>query len=465
MTAVVVIGAGPAAHHLAARLAHHGHRGTVTVLGAEPRPAYHRALLGSVLDGTLDADRLTLPPLPPGVALHTGVTVTRIDRRQRRVRTGDGRWYPYDVLVLATGARPALPDVPGLTEAGSMAAGVRTLRTADDVRPLPPGSVTVLGGGMLGVETAFALRRAGRDVALAHPGPHVLDDWLDATPGELLTERLRAAGVTVHTGVRAVRRTGRTLLLDDGQVLPARHLLVCTGVVPEADLARAAGLRVERGVLVDDRLRTSDPHVHAIGDCAQPPGRPPATLGSAWDQADALAALLSGAGTAPYRPVPRLLRPRIHGTDLAFTPPAPVTDEDTTVSLSDPARGRFARLVLRGRRVRSAVLIGYPRAIATVGRLYERSAEVPDDRLALLLGTTGGYAADGPLPEDAVVCHCNNVTHSALAHAWHEGARELPALARRTRATTGCGSCTSQVQSLCARLRDDDTATARSDAA
>ncbi|MFF2652646.1 FAD-dependent oxidoreductase [Streptomyces sp. NPDC058045] len=464
MTAVVIAGGGPAAHRLAERLTRHGHRGSVTVLGAEPRPAYHRSLLGSVLDGTLGADRLTLPPLPPDVAVHTGVTVTHIDREPRRVHTGDGRGFPYDVLVLATGARPVLPDVPGLAGSGRPAAGVRTLRTPDDARPLPPGPAAVLGGGVLGVETAFALRRAGRDATLAHPGRYVMDGWLDRTAGELLTERLRAAGVTVHTGVRAVRRTPKALLLDDGAEIPARYVLVATGAVPDAGLARAAGLLVDHGVLIDDRMCTSDPHIRAIGDCAQHPGRPPATIGSAWDQADALAALLTG-GTEPYRPTPRLLRPRIHGTDLAVTPPSPMSAGDRAVSLSDPARGRYARLVLRAGRVHSAVLIGFPRAIAAVSRLYERSAEVPGDRLALLLGTAGGYPAEAPERADLVVCDCNNVTGSALAHAWHEGARELPALARRTRATTGCGDCTSHVQAVCDRLRADSTATTRGDAA
>lgn len=137
---VVIVGGGPAAHRLAHRLHALGHRDAVTVIGAEPRPAYNRALLGSVLDGTLSAERLALPALPAPVRALTGARAVRIDRARRTVHLKDGRELPYDILVLATGARPRIPDVPGLmTARGRLAEGARTLRTAADSHPLPPG--------------------------------------------------------------------------------------------------------------------------------------------------------------------------------------------------------------------------------------------------------------------------------------------------------------------------------------
>ncbi|ARQ69993.1 FAD-dependent oxidoreductase [Streptomyces marincola] len=459
MTAVTVIGNGPAAHRLVQRLRERGHEGQVTVLGAEEGPAYQRALLFSVLDGTLPAAALRLPPPPPGVLSRTGAAATAVDRRRRVVRTATGEEHPYDVLVLATGARAVRPPLPG---AGSASApGVRSARTLADARPVADEPVVVAGGGLRGVEAAHALGRAGHEVTLVHPGPHPMHRLLDARAGALLTAALEAAGVGTETGRRVAAVEPGKAVLDDGRLLPAGTLLLCAGGVPETALARAAGLAVRRGVLVDDQLRTSDPRVYALGDCAEHPGSP-ATLDAALDQADALARVLThtGPGPAPpWRPAPHVVRPRLPGLDLLVAGPPGASagdgggrgadERDEHVVLSDPARGRYGRLVLRGERLRAAVLFGLPHAAAAVGRLYREGRPVPGDRLALLLGTDGEYAGSGELPDDAVVCQCNNVTKKAVGEAWRRGARDLRAVAAATRATTGCGSCAGLVRRVC----------------
>ncbi|MCX5197284.1 FAD-dependent oxidoreductase [Streptomyces sp. NBC_00249] len=447
---VVVVGNGTAAHRLVESLVRLGHRGPVTVLGAEPVAAYHRAGLLSVLDGTLPPGALSLAPAPPGVRVLTSAPVTGIDRARRRVRTADGSVHPYGVLVLATGARPRPP--------GFDAPGVRTLRSLADAAPPPEGPVVVAGGGLRGVAAAAALRRCGHEVTLVHPGPRLAHRDLEGPAAAVLAHALEESGVLLETGRRVVGREEGKALLDDGRVLAAATLLVCAGEVPETGPARTAGLRVRRGIVVDDRLRTSDPLVHAIGDCAEAAGAPGSSLASAWEQADALAALLTGTDT-PYRPARRVLRPGVAGLDLTVVGPRgafgaePVEGEET-VTLSDPARGRYARLRLRGDRIHSGTVVGFPRAVAAVGRLYAGDRPVQSDRLALLLGSAGGYAASGELPETAVICQCNGVTRKALTQAWHQGARELPALAAATRATTGCGTCLPAVRRLCGQLAE-----------
>lgn len=463
MTGVVIAGGGPAAHRLAARLAQYGHPREVTVVGAEPRPAYHRALLGSVLDGTLDAGRLALPALPAAVRQLTGVRVTAVDRARRAVRLGDGRELPYDILVLATGARPRIPRVPGLeTEPGRLAEGVRAVRTPADCRPLSEGPVVVVGGGIRGVETAWALSRAGQEVALVHPSERLMGRHLDAVGAAVPTEWLAGRGVTLHLGRRAAEYTPGKVVLDDGQVLAAGTVLLCTGTVAEAALARASGLEVRGGVVVDALLRTGDPHIHAIGDCAEHAGATGSTVLGAWEQAEALARILTRRERPyePYEPGRRVLRPRTPGKDMVVLPPAgpgPRDDADGTVSLLDRARGRYARLVLRGGHIQEGAVIGSPSAVAAVSRLYLRDEPVPADLLALLTGADGTYAGGGALRDEAVVCHCNNVTAKALKDAWRGGAHDEAALARATRATTGCGGCTSAVRHLCAALAGDDT--------
>ncbi|MFJ7258642.1 FAD-dependent oxidoreductase [Streptomyces globosus] len=463
---VLVVGGGSAAHRFAERLHHHGHRGGVTVLGAERAAPYHRVLLTSVLDGTLPPAALDLPALPDGVRMRTGTTAVRIDRARRLVHADDGSAHPYDTLVLATGARPALPRIPGLPRPGTsdavtalrtLADAARVLRAAPDAR-----RTVVLGGGLLGVEAAAALTRAGHEVALVHRGPHPLHRHLDAAAGRLLAGRLAGLGVEVHCGRQAAAYCAGKLTLDDGAVLAADTLLLCTGAVPDTALARRAGLAVGTGVLVDGRLRTGDPHIHAIGDCAEHPDAAAGHLEPAWEQAESLARQLTGAAPreAGYRGTRRVTRLRVPGIDLvrlggsgSGAGAGAGAGAGEVVTVADPARGRYARLTLHGQRVTDAVLLGLPRAIAALSRLHEHGLPVPADRLEFLLGIEPAPPGAGELPGDAVVCRCNNVTKHAITEACRAGAADVEQVAAATRATTGCGGCTSTVRSLCGTVR------------
>ncbi|MEV0410423.1 FAD-dependent oxidoreductase [Streptomyces sp. NPDC050448] len=444
---VLVVGGGPAAQRFAERLHHHGHRSGVSVLGAEPQAPYHRALLGSVLDGTLPATALALPALPAGTRLHTGVTVTRIDRARRLAYGDDGFVHRYDTLVLATGSRAAVPRIPGLPAGGATA--LRTLADAERCAAEPRGAAVVVGGGPLAVEAAAALRRAGHEVALVHRGPHLLDRHLDAAAGALLARSLEGLGIEVHTGRTAAAYCAGKLTLDDGRVLAADTLLLCTGAVPETGLARRAGLTVRTGVVVDGLLRTDDPHIHAIGDCAEHPGDAAGHLEPAWAQAESLARQLTGAPVRHLgtRQITRLRVPGIDLVRLGRGGPAPEGAE--VVAFADPARGRYARLTLHGQRITEAVLLGLPRAIAAVSRLYQLDLPVPTGRLELLLGIAPAAPGADELPDDAVVCRCNNVTKHTVTEACRAGAADVAQVAAATRATTGCGGCTDVVRALC----------------
>ncbi|ATY99640.1 FAD-dependent oxidoreductase [Streptomyces bacillaris] len=445
--AITVVGYGPAAHRLVQRLHHHGHRGPVTVFGGEPQPAYNRAQLLSVLDGTLPSGALALGPLPPGTEVRTGSRITAVDPGRRLLRDGDGGVHPYEVLVLATGSRPVLPPLSGAGD--RRLPDIRVPHTLPGAEPVDRGPVVVVGGGLRGTETAYALGRAGHEVTLVHPGARPMHRLLDDRAGTLVTALLGEAGVAVETGRRAVAVEPGKIVLDDGRLLAAGTLLLCTGSEPDTVLARTARLAVGRGIVVDDRLRTSDPHIHALGDCVEAPARH-ATLASAWDQADALARTLSG-GDGRHEPAGQVVvRPRLPA--LAALGPLQALDDpgdDEQVVLSDPAGGRYGRLVLREGRVRAGVLVGLPRAVATVGRLHAEDRPAPPDRLALLLGNDEEYANSAELPDTAVVCQCNNVTKKDLHEACRQGARDLPAIAAATRATTGCGSCTALVRRIC----------------
>ena len=459
MTHIVIVGNGPAAHRLAERVLRHGHDGTITILGAETEPAYNRVLLSSVLDRSLPAEAIRLPELPGQVQVQLGAEATGINRARRVVHTSTGVTHRYDKLVLATGAKPRVPDVPGLADADT----VTTLRTLADCERITrlagtSGKVVVLGGGVLGVEAARGLAGRGVDVTLVHPQPSLMDRQIDHTGGQLLANHLRKLAVAMRLGRGAAEYAAGKLTLDDGEVLAADVVVACAGVIPETGLALAAGLTVRHGVVVDDEMRTDDPHIHALGDCAEHDGQVHAMITPAWDQAETLARLLTGTSTR-YTGTPAITRLKARDIDLVALGDARELDRpgpDTElVTLSDPSRGRYAKLALRDNRIDGAVLLGFSQAIATISQLHDRGQPVPSDRLGLLLGTAAATerAAPAELPDDAVVCRCNNVTKKALTDAWRAGARSVGDIAQATRATTGCGSCTDDVRRVCSSLK------------
>jgi assimilatory nitrate reductase electron transfer subunit len=250
------------------------------------------------------------------------------------------------------------------------------------------------------------------------------------------------------------------LKLADGSHVPAELVVVSAGVRAETELARAAGLTVDRGILVDDALRTSDPRVHAIGDCAQHPATEAGLVQSAFDQAAVLAARLTGADPAiRYHGTPAVTRLKARDIDLATMGdvyPDPAGDQEPgfeVVCMQDSARGRYGKLVLRDDRVVGAILLGLPDAAANIIQLFDSGTPAPGDRLALLLGRAlpdgqpgpAGAASVAELPDDTLVCRCNSVTKNHLVAAWRDGARDLAAA---TRATTGCGGCRGTVTDI-----------------
>lgn len=461
---VVVLGYGMAGARLADEIRRRDRDGSavaLTVIGAEPHHAYNRVLLSAVVAGTMQQDLVRLHE--PGwaaaqhVDLRTGVTATAIDREHRVVELADGSTVDYDALVLATGSRPWLPPVEGLTtDDGAPAPGVVTFRTLEDCDRIldvarPGAPVAVLGGGLLGLEAARGLAGRGSLVTVVHPGTHVMERQLDAGGGRVLARLLATHGIDFRLSAAAAGYLpGSGLKLDDGSKVAADLVVVSAGVRAETELARDAGLSVDHGVVVDDTLRTSDGRIWAIGDCAQHPGTVSGLVEPAWQQAVVLADLLTGAQvSARYRGTRVVTKLKARGIDLTALGEAhtDVHDGDAEVlSLTDPTGGRYTKLVIREDRVTGAILLGAPDAAATVTQLYDRGVPVPADRLAVLLGRalpSGVPVAAGPadLPASAVVCRCNSVTKGRLVEAFRAGATEVADLASVTRATTGCGSC------------------------
>jgi assimilatory nitrate reductase electron transfer subunit len=450
-----------------------GVRIRLTVLGAEPRPAYNRVLLSTVLAGGLSAPAVELHPAGWAarlrVDLRTGVTATAIDRERRIVRTDAGSDVSYDELVLATGSRAWLPPIDGMADPNVVT--FRDLADCERIIDLacPGARFAVLGGGLLGCEAARGLAGRGVDVTLVHPKPHLMERQLDGGAGEVLAGTLRRLGIDVLLGRTAVAwEAGAGLrcagsAIPGGELVTADALVVAAGVRAETGIAAEAGIAVDRGVLVDDRLGTSDARIHAIGDCAQHSGAAAGLVQPGWEQAGVLADLLTAEDPgARYRGTPPVTRLKARDVDLATVgePGALDGTRAEVLRFADPVGGRYASLALHGDRVVGGAMIGLPDAAASMIQFFDTGMPAPADRLGLLLGRALPGAPEtadpGHLPASAVVCRCNTVTKGALVAAWRAGATDVPALSRATRAGTGCGSCGDTVRGICAWLAESD---------
>ncbi|MET9090725.1 FAD-dependent oxidoreductase [Streptomyces cyaneofuscatus] len=396
---VVVIGAGMAGARLAARVP------GVTVVGEERHAPYNRVLLADVLAGRYAPDVIALP----ATEVRRGVRAVRIDRADRLVHCDDGSVLHYGRLVLATGSNPVLPPLRGL--GATLPDGVHPFRTLDDALALraavrPGARAVVIGGGLLGVSAARALAECGAQVVLAQQGEHLMERQLDPEAAALLRVHLEALGVEVHTEcrVRGLRCTTaatgesvRAVQLADGYELAADLTVLACGVRPRTGLARAAGLDVRKGIVVDDELRTSDPYIHALGDCAEHRSALYGLAGPALEQADVLAEVLAGrpARYEGTRALTRLSLPSpdpVKALDLAAFGEARPLPGDDVIRLSDATRGAYRTVVLREGRLAGGVLLGDLGAVAGLARTWQDDEPLPPAMSLLhLLTDDGGH--------------------------------------------------------------------------
>ncbi|MGW0205746.1 NAD(P)/FAD-dependent oxidoreductase [Streptomyces sp. NPDC003233] len=400
-TRVVVIGAGLAGVRLARRL---GELGTPALLvGEEEHPPYNRVLLAEVLAGRYAPEVIGLPA-PEGLLR---ARVTGIDRAARSVECADGSSIAYDTLVLATGSNPVLPPLRGLfTPDHQLPEGVHAFRTMDDclglAKAVRPGvRAVVIGGGLLGVSAARALAVRGAQVVLAQQAERLMERQLDPDASRLVLRHLTDLGVEVHTecrvrDVRSVAGAVRSVEMADGYALDADLVVVACGVRPRTSLAEQAGLAVHKGILVDDELRTSDPHIHAVGDCVQHDGTVYGLAIPALEQADALAELLAGDPDARYCGTRSLTRLTLTGPgspfDLAAFGETEARPGDDVVRLADATRGTYRKVVVRDDRLVGGVLVGELGTVGALARAWEGAEPLPTDGgpLLHLLTNDGG---------------------------------------------------------------------------
>ncbi|QGN34695.1 FAD-dependent oxidoreductase [Microlunatus sp. Gsoil 973] len=493
---VVVIGFGPVAARLVEELrpAVRDHRLQLLVVGSEPDPAYNRIMIGELALGRTDRELMIMADpeqlAADGVRLRLGTSVTAIDRERRYVTLDDGDEFAYDALVFATGAAARVPRLAGLAvqdsgEDARLPDGVAVLRDLSDADRVAAivgagRNVIILGGGVLGMEFALAAAGSGVRTSLVHTGRVPMERNLDQTAAAIVSRHLRRQDVTVIAQARAqgLRLTqGRFvgLQLADGREISGDGLVLCCGAEPRTGLARRAGISCHNGILVDHDLRSiSDRSIFAIGDCARircadencagcrAADAPSGLIGPGWAQASRVARQLADPDdgrlttNAPDEGGP-VLTVKASGLSVVS---AGAVDADPLDSLlqdgelrvaqwSDPELSRYAKMITRDGRLEGLICVGLPRAAAELTLLYERRAELPSDRSALLRhdGPDQAMGTD-PLGPEATVCRCAGVSAAEIVAAIGEGNADLAAVGRATRAGTGCGTCKDRICEL-----------------
>ncbi|GAC1319576.1 MAG: NADPH-nitrite reductase [Thermoleophilaceae bacterium] len=444
-----------------------GEQFDITVFGDEPHGNYNRISLSNVLAGSEHATDIFLNPIDwyadNGVTLEAGNPVTAIDRHARIVTTEDGRLHGYDSLIVATGSRPHFPPVDGLEgPQGGLKAGVFGFRTMADTDGMLAWvergrRVAVVGGGLLGLEAARGLLERGMDVEVVHRAERLMNVQLDDEAAGLLQSSVEELGIKVRLATSTERILGKErvegLGFADGSELECDMVVFATGIRPNVELAARSGMRVERGIVVDDGMQVIDEAgVYALGECVQHRGQLYGLVAPLWEQAAVLADRLTGVNpSAEYHGSKLATKLKVSGVELAtMGVVAPEREDDEVVRFSEPRRGIYKTVIVRQGKLIGAILLGDLSKVSFLQQAFDRGMVLPDERVELLFDLGGPAEADSieELPDDVQVCNCNGVTKGDIRSCVEGGARTARAVRDRTRAGTGCGSCTSQVAQI-----------------
>jgi len=464
---IVVVGAGMVAHRFIESLLSRADSGfRVTLIGEEQRHPYDRVALTSFFAGASDDD-LTLDRRivkDERVTFLHDDPVVRIERAEHRVVTRAGRVIGYDRLVLATGSYAARLAVDGFDLEGCF-----VYRTLDDVAALRtfverrsaqlgrPLTGTVVGGGLLGLEAAGALRGLDVECTVIQSSDRLMSAQLDLPAGDALRRLIEAKGIGVRTGSITTRldpdRTGQVAGLEfrDGDYAQTDVVVFTVGVRPRDELARTAGLAVEPrgGVTIDDGCLTSDPAIYAIGEVASFEGQCVGLVAPGYAMADVAATRLLG-GEAEFGGFDLSTKLKLSGVDVAsFGDAFAQTPGALDVVYSDPVAGVYKKLVLSddAKTLLGGILVGDASSYGALRPLIGHG--LGGDPAAYLLPEGGGGAISAELPDEALVCSCNSVTAGTIRHAVHdEGCTDVASIKSCTKAGAACGSCVATIKKI-----------------
>lgn len=466
---LVVVGHGMVGHRFVQAAVERGLTEThdVVVVGEEVRPAYDRVALTSFFE--VGADALSLLPTgaydDPRVRLVLGTEVTAVDVGARTLTFATGEELAYDELVLATGAAPFVPPIPGRDLDGCFV--YRTVEDLEAIREAAAGARVgaVVGGGLLGLEAANALAQLGLETHVVEMAPRLMAVQVDDAGGATLARHVEQLGLVVHCGAatsEVLGHDGRVtgLALRDADPVPAEVVVFSAGIRPRDALARGAGLAVaERGgVLVDEQCRSSDPHVWAIGECAAPAGRMYGLVAPGYAMAEVVADALTG-GPGTFTGADTSTKLKLLGVDVAsFGDAFATTPGALELVFADAVAGVYKKLVVAesdagdGSHVLlGGILVGDATAYGVLRPMVASGIALPENPEYLILPASRGGTSGVTLPDEAVVCSCNNVTKGEIVDhvARDEEPCESPSCVTAcSGAGSTCGSCKPVVKKI-----------------
>ena len=425
----------------------------ITVFGDETYVNYNRIMLSSVLAGEKSADEIVLNPLEwyrrNEIDLRLGVRVVDVDHRAKTVAGDDGSVTPYDTLLLATGSSAWMPPIEGLDKDG-----VFVFRTLDDTRALlrrsaPGRRAIVIGGGLLGLEAARGLQVQGCDVTVLHLMPTLMERQLDPDGGHYLVGKMEALGIRVLLGRTTIAVLGNGhaegVALSDGTCLDADIIVVAAGIRPNIDLAVKAGVTVNRGIVVNDYMETSDPDIFAVGECVEHRGVCYGLVAPLYEQGKVLAATITGRRGPVYEGTIPASKLKIMGVDV-FSAGDWSEQHAEPIRFEDRACGVYKKLTVRDGKLVGAILVGDVSDSHRYMNWLRSGADLTAQRRHLLFPPPAADAGldVAEMADSTTVCGCLGVTKGAVIAAIHgQGVNTLSQLKECTRASTGCGSCAS----------------------
>jgi len=456
---LVVIGNGMVGQRFLEQLVARANGGStqVTVLCEEPRPAYDRVQLTSFFSGKSAADLNVVPAgffEQPGMTLRLDDKAVAIDRERKLVRSAGGAELPYDKLVLATGSNPFVPPLPGKDRPDCF-----VYRTIEDLEAIRAAAArarvgTVVGGGLLGLEAAKALKDLGLETHVVEFAPRLMTVQLDDSGGRLLRRKIEALGVTVHASKNTKEIAGgaerrHKMVFVDGTALETDLIVFSAGIRPRDDLARAAGLAVgERGgIVVDNHCRTSDLDIYAVGECALWNGRIYGLVAPGYQMAEVAARHVAGEEDAQFLGADMSTKLKLMGVDVASIGDAHgATLNALNYIYTDESAGVYKKLVISGDRkyLLGAILVGDADEYGSLLQMALNPLPLPEHPEDLILpareGAKKGLGVD-LLPASAAICTCNGVSKGGICDAIAAGCASLGALKKATKASTTCGGC------------------------
>lgn len=464
---IVVVGHGMVGQRFLESLTQEGGDFAITMLAEEPRLAYDRVNLTKFFSGSTVED-LTLTTREffdtHGIELHSGDPVAAIDRAGKRVTTRSGAEYEYDILVLATGSTPFVPPIPGRERPGVFV--YRTIEDLEAIRDAGAESTrgVVIGGGLLGLEAAKALKDLGLATNVVEFAPRLMAVQVDEGGGGLLRSRIEALGVVVHTGKNTARiedgeAARHRMIFADGGFLETDIIVISAGIRPRDELAKACGLEVapRGGICVNGDCLTSDESIYAIGECAAFEGRVFGLVAPGYQMARTAAARILGGECDAFAGADMSTKLKLLGVEVGSLGDAHAQTPGARVyTFFDQRKEVYKKLVVdaEGKKLLGAVLVGDTADYSMWHQTMMNAMVLPENPESMLFPAAAASAGAPPtnalaaLPSSAQICSCNNVSKGGICSAIEAGCTTVGALKTKTKAGTTCGGCTPLVTQI-----------------